>query len=201
MNFCLKFKVQHLSDQVNYQKMHLNELDQLRFPIGKYINTTVIDSNGLKNFIADIQSFPKCLNEEVAHLNDAQLDTPYRPEGWTIRQVVHHCADSHMNSLTRFKLALTEDSPTIKPYYEERWAELADSKFTPIESSLKLLEGLHERWVALLNSLTELQLKRNFIHPEHGKSFQLDENIGVYAWHCNHHLAHITSLKTRMNWK
>lgn len=181
--------------------MSQKELEHLKYPVGKYIRPALLDSTCVKAYISDIKSFPIRLKNEVSHLNNAQLDTPYRPDGWTIRQVVHHCADSHMNSIIRFKLALTEESPTIKPYYEERWAELIDSKTFPIESSLALLEGLHLRWVALLNSLSEVQLKRTFIHPENGASFQLDENIGLYAWHCNHHLAHITSLKIRMNWK
>jgi hypothetical protein len=177
------------------------ELDLLKFPIGEYLKPSILTSEIIETYISDIEKFPQKLRAEVSELNDTQLDTPYRPEGWTIRQVVHHCADSHMNSIIRFKLALTEESPTIKPYYEERWAELFDSKFLNVESSLQLLEGLHYRWVTLLRSLSEDQLKRTFVHPEHGKVFRLDENIGIYAWHCNHHLAHITSLKTRMNWK
>ncbi|MFZ9846607.1 MAG: YfiT family bacillithiol transferase, partial [Flavobacteriales bacterium] len=127
--------------------------------------------------------------------------TPYREMGWTIRQVVHHCADSHMNSLTRFKLTLTEDKPVVKPYWEDRWAELVDSKSMPISPSVQMLEGIHARWTVLLNSLSEQDLVKSFIHPEHGKEFRVDENIGVYAWHCNHHLAHITELKKRKNWK
>jgi len=181
--------------------MTTEELEALKFPIGKYKKPESLTPSILQDYIKDIQSFPTRLREAVLSLTEAQLDTPYRPEGWTVRQVVHHCADSHMNSLIRFKLALTEESPIIKPYYEERWAELADSKTMPIEASLGLLEGLHQRWIVLLQSLSESELKRNFIHPEHGKSFRLDENMGVYAWHCNHHLAHITALKTRMQWK
>jgi hypothetical protein len=176
-------------------------LENLRFPIGKYHKPANFSSEVVHTFIQELASFHERLREEVEHLSDAQLDTPYRPEGWTIRQVVHHCADSHMNSFIRFKLALTEESPTIKPYYEERWAELTDSKKMPIAPSLILLQGLHERWVALLQSLSESDMKKTFIHPEHGKSFRVDENIGVYAWHGNHHLAHITSLKSRMQWK
>ena len=176
-------------------------MDNLKYPIGKFQKPETLTKEILDHFINDIESFPERLKTEVEHLSDEQLDTPYRPEGWTIRQVVNHCADSHMNSLTRFKLALTEENPTIKPYYEERWAELADSKNMPIASALKMLEGLHERWIVLLRSLTEKELNRKFIHPEHGKEFRLDENIGVYAWHCNHHLAHITTLKKNKGWK
>lgn len=176
-------------------------LEPLQFPIGKYNAPTRFSKNIINTYIADIKSFPQRLREAVQKLTQQQLDTPYRPDGWTIRQVVHHCADSHMNSIIRFKLALTEDKPTIKPYYEDRWAELSDSKTMPIEPSLKLLEGLHERWVVLLEQLSDDDLKRTFVHPEHGKSFSLEENIGTYAWHGNHHLAHITSLKNKMQWK
>ena len=176
-------------------------LEQLKYPIGKFEAPATITKEILSQWIAAISSFPTRLKNEVNHLTDEQLDTQYRPEGWTVKQVIHHCADSHMNSLTRFKLALTEDQPTIKPYYEERWAELLDSKNMPIAPSLKMLEGIHERWTVLLNHLTEEQNARIFIHPEHGKTFRIDENIGVYAWHCNHHLAHITETKKRNNWK
>lgn len=181
--------------------MNIQELEALKFPIGKYIKPNTLTANITQAYISEIESFPKRLRAEVSHLKEEQLDTPYRPEGWTIRQVVHHCADSHMNSLIRFKLALTEEAPTIKPYYEERWAALADSKTMPIAPSLELLEGLHQRWTVLLKNLNETDLAKTFIHPEHGKSFRIDENIGVYAWHGNHHLAHITSLKSRMHWK
>lgn len=175
-------------------------LENLRFPIGHFEKPIEITKDILSGYISDISSFPNRLRVAVENLSDVQLDTPYREEGWTLRQVVHHCADSHMNSLIRFKLALTEEKPVIKPYFEERWAELEDSKNMPISSSLKLLDGLHERWTILLNSLSQDDLQRTFIHPEHGKEFRLDENIGVYAWHCNHHLAHITSLKSRKGW-
>ncbi len=181
--------------------MSEQELEKLRFPIGKFIAPPTLDEQVLNLFIKDIESFPERLKKETIHLSDEQLNTPYRPQGWTIRQVVHHCADSHMNSLIRFKLALTEEKPTIKPYWEDRWAELADSKTMPIEPSLMLLQGLHQRWTVLLRSLGENDLHKSFIHPEHGKEFRLDANIGVYAWHCNHHLAHITELKKRKEWK
>lgn len=181
--------------------MTTTELDKLRYPIGKFEHPTQITETILHGYITTIASFPETLRKEVAHLTDAQLDTPYRPGGWTIRQVVHHCADSHMNSHIRLKWALTEDSPVIKAYYEERWAELADSKMMPIESSLKLLEGLHQRWVFVLNSLTTEELEKDFIHPEHGRSIKINENTGLYDWHCRHHLAHITELKKRQGWR
>lgn len=175
-------------------------IDTLKYPIGKFVKPLNITRDILKQWIADITSFPSRLDKEVSQLSDTQLDTPYRPEGWTLRQVVHHCADSHLNAFTRLKLTLTEDSPTVKPYYEERWAELIDSKTFPIESSIKILQGIHTRWVAILHSLTDQDLQRIFIHPEHGRQFKLEENVGIYAWHGNHHLAHITTLKKLENW-
>lgn len=175
-------------------------IEQLKYPIGQFEKPNEITKEILNKWITDISTFPEGLLKEVMYLTNKQLDTPYRPNGWTIRQVVHHCADSHMNSLTRLKLALTEDQPTIKPYFEERWAELLDSKSMPIEPSLKMIEGIHERWTILLKNLTKEQHGRVFIHPEHGNIFRIDENIGVYAWHCNHHLSHIIQTKKRNNW-
>jgi len=176
------------------------DLDYLKFPIGQFIKPDVISPQLIEGYISIIKAFPEKLKKEVIHLSEEQLDTPYRPEGWTIRQVVNHCADSHMNSLTRFKLALTEDNPSIKPYFEERWAELADSKLMPIESAIQMLLGIHSRWAFLLQSLDTNDLKRTFFHPESRKQFTLEENIGVYAWHCEHHLAHIVNLKKAKNW-
>jgi uncharacterized damage-inducible protein DinB len=176
-------------------------IEALKFPIGQFIPPKEITTAILEGYITDIATFPERLKKEVKNLTDEQLDTPYRTNGWTIRQVVNHCADSHMNSFTRFKLALTEDKPTIKPYYEERWAELDDSKNMPIRPALLMLEGIHQRWTILLKSLSKEQLKRSFIHPEHGKEIFLKENIGIYAWHSNHHLAHITTLKSSMKWE
>lgn len=175
-------------------------IEELKFPIGQFVKPEKITTDILKAYIVDIATFPERLRKEVEQLTELQLDTPYRADGWTIRQVINHCADSHMNSLVRFKLALTEDKPIIKPYFEERWAELADSKNMPIGPALNMLDGIHQRWTVLLNNLTNEQLERSFIHPERGKEFRLDENIGIYAWHCNHHLSHITTLKSRMGW-
>lgn len=177
------------------------ELEKLKFPIGKFDKPLTITEEILNQWIEAISTFPARLNQEVINLTDEQLDTQYRPNGWTIRQVIHHCADSHMNSLTRLKLALTEDEPTIKPYLEERWAELIDTKKMPIQSSLKILEGIHERWTVLLKNLTSENCKRYFFHPQLGIKCRVDENIGLYAWHCNHHLSHITETKKRHNWK
>jgi hypothetical protein len=176
------------------------DIEKLKFPIGKFDKPTTITKDILEKWMFDISTFPERLSNEVIHLTDKQLDTQYRPDGWTIRQVIHHCADSHMNSLIRLKLALTEEDPTIKPYYEARWAELPDTKRMPIRPSLRMLEGIHERWTVLLRNLNDEHYKRIFIHPEHGQTFRVDENIGVYAWHCNHHLAHITQTKKRHNW-
>ncbi len=176
-------------------------MENLKYPIGKFKKPEIADNQFLNQCIQEIELFSGKLTIEVKHLTDEQLDTSYRPDGWTIRQVVHHCADSHMNSLIRFKLALTEDNPIIKPYFEERWAELTDTKLMLIEPSLKIIEGLHQRWVVLLRSLTKEDWEKTFVHPEHGKQIKLVENIGIYAWHCNHHLAHITNLKKSKNWR
>lgn len=171
-----------------------------QYPIGKFEKPSTITSGILSEWISFLESFPSLLTQEVSHLSDQQLDTPYRDGGWTIRQVIHHCADSHMNAFCRIKLAITEDNPVIKPYYEDRWAELTDSKTLPIETSLNILKGLHQRWVVLLKSLNNELLERNFIHPEHQKTFSIAETIGTYAWHSEHHLAHITELKRSKGW-
>ncbi len=176
------------------------ELEKLKYPIGKFERPEIITKELVNKWIDEIESLSGRLKIEVENLSDEQLNTPYRPDGWTIRQVVHHLADSHMNSFIRIKLALTEEKPVIKPYFEKPWAELPDSKNLPIEPSLKILDGLLQRWVGLLKSLSEKELKRTFIHPEHKKEFSLDEIIGFYAWHGNHHLAHITTLKKTKNW-
>ncbi len=174
-------------------------IDKLKYPIGKFEKPENFTKEIVDKYIGDIESFPKRLKAEVGSLSDSQLDTAYRQGGWTIRQLVNHCADSHMNSLVRFKLALTEDKPIIKPYFQDRWAELADCKMR-IEPALKMIESLHERWVVLLRSLTKERLSKTYIHPEQRREISLAETIGLYAWHCNHHLAHIISLKKSKNW-
>jgi len=171
----------------------------LRFPIGKFQRADNLTGEQRREFIDAIARAPVRMNAAVAGLKPAQLDTPYRPGGWTVRQVVHHLPDSHMNAYIRFKLALTESEPTIKPYDEKRWAELADSK-APIEPSLALLENLHARWVPLLRSLTLADWAKKFRHPERG-TMSLDETLALYAWHGRHHVAHITSLRERESWK
>jgi hypothetical protein len=172
-----------------------HELEKLKYPIGRFAIPDVIDRQLLNDWIRTIADFPARLKAEVNDLNDNALEKQYRPDGWTIRQVVHHCADSHMNSFIRFKLALTEENPTIKLYEEKAWSELPDAKNISIASSLKLLEGLHERWVILLQSLSTEQLESAFIHPATKRLIPLKVNIGLYAWHCNHHLTHIVNAK------
>lgn len=177
------------------------ELEKLRFPIGNFTTPENLDGFQINNLISTLQFFPAKIKLEVISLNDEQIDTPYRPGGWTIRQVVHHVADSHMNALIRFKLTLTEESPIIKPYPEQLFAELVDSKFLPIDSSLKILDGVHERLTVLLRNVTSADFAREYVHPQYGKRFRLDTAVALYAWHCEHHLAHITQLKKRMSWK
>jgi len=170
-------------------------IEKLKYPIGKFEKPSNITTAMVAEWITVIEIFPTQLKVEVNGLTEEQLDTPYRPEGWTIRQVVHHLADSHINAYTRFKLALTEDNPTVKPYMEDRWALLSEAKNAPIDASLKILEGIHERWVATMKSMTEDQQKKTFGHPEHGRLFYLDETAGLYAWHGRHHLGHIQLAK------
>jgi uncharacterized damage-inducible protein DinB len=150
--------------------------------------------------ISTIARTPDDMRSAVAGLTPDQLDTPYRPEGWTVRQVVHHVPDSHLNAYTRFKLALTEDTPTIKPYDEARWAELSDSHDTPIETSLALLAALHDRWVRLLRAMKADDFLRRLNHPEWEAPLSLDAMLALYAWHGPHHVGHITSLRRRMGW-
>jgi hypothetical protein len=175
-------------------------MTKLQYPIGKFLKPEHIPEVLIHEWIDEIERLPEQLREVVDSLSEEQLDTPYRDGGWTVLQVVHHLADSHINSYTRFRLALTEENPVIKPYYEDRWAELEDGKNAPVEFSLNLLTFLHQRWVYLLKSLTDDQLNKTFFHPESGKEFVLREVIGTYAWHGKHHLAHITELKQRNNW-
>ena len=174
-------------------------MDDLRFPVGKFHHEGSVNDQQKQAFLDEIEQTPANLRAAVGGLSDSQLDTPYRPDGWTVRQVVHHVPDSHLNSYVRFKLALTEEEPTIKTYAEDRWAELSDTKATPIEVSLVLLESLHHRWVRLLRSLTPDEWKRRFRHPELGP-MTLEKTLALYAWHGRHHVAHITELRKRMSW-
>ena len=166
-------------------------IENLKYPIGRFEIPKSIDPTSLKLWMEAITEFPKHLESLVLALNLEQLNLQYRPYGWTIKQVVHHCADSHMNAFIRFKLALTEDAPTIKPYHEDQWANLVDGTTDSIEDSLFILKGLHSKWSVLLKNCSAQDLVKEYIHPEHGQRFKLTEAIGMYAWHGNHHLAHI----------
>lgn len=170
-------------------------IDDLRFPIGKFDLGAPVDRAGRAANIAAIGSLPDQIEAAVDGLTEAQLDTPYRPGGWTVRQTVHHVADSHINSFCRFKLALTEDVPTIRPYFEERWAELADSRL-PIAPSLAIIRGVHLRLHTLLGSMTDADFERELVHPDSGR-FSVDKLLALYAWHGRHHVAHIRNAELR----
>ncbi len=170
------------------------ELEPLRYPVGKFDYLKPISFIDVPEGIRIIVEFPTKLATLVHTLITNQLDTPYRPDGWTARQVVHHLADSHSNALIRFKLTLTEDNPTIKPYQENLWAELADSKITPVEVSLQLITALHKRWEILLDSMQESDFDRTYFHPESQQTFPLRQVVSLYAWHCNHHYAHVEAV-------
>jgi DinB superfamily len=170
-----------------------------RYPIGKCPRPDALDAQQLHSRIAILAALPENLRAAVDGLEGAQIDTPYREGGWTVRQLVHHVADSHMNAYVRTRLALTEDWPTIKPYDEKLWAEPPDAKSLPIEVSLELLDTLHRRWVALLEALTDEQWKRGYVHPESGRN-SLERVADIYAWHSRHHVAHITALRKSRGW-
>lgn len=178
---------------------HQNVDTDLRFPLGRYQPPEEISEAVRDGWIAELEALPAGLAKAVAGLSEVQLDTPYRPGGWTVRQVVHHLPDSHMNSYVRFRLALTENNPVIKAYEEGRWAELPDSRNSPVEASLLLLDGLHRRFTALLRSMKAPDFARTFRHPELGQ-IRLDWSLGLYAWHSRHHLAHITGVRLREGW-
>jgi hypothetical protein len=171
----------------------------LQYPIGRFSKPAELDRGQLGGAIAAIAALPECLRMAVSGLANEQLDTPYRDGGWTVRQLIHHIADSHMNAYVRTRLALTEDWPNIKPYEERRWAELADARTLPVEISLSLLEPLHGRWVTLLKSLGDADWARGYIHPEMGRQ-SLAEVAVLYSWHSRHHTAHVTELRKRMGW-
>jgi hypothetical protein len=171
----------------------------LSYPIGKFDFKQTVDGAAIPVLIEDLAALPAKLRGAVAGLSAGQLDTPYRPGGWTVRQTVHHIADSHMNSCIRLRLALTEPEPAIRPYEQQLWAELPDARTAPVELSLQLLDGLHMRWVLLLKSLSPGDFSRSFRHPELGL-VRLDANLALYAWHGKHHTAHITGLRERSGW-
>ena len=174
-------------------------MDDLRYPVGAFVHdaeTTPVKRTG---WIRQIAEAPALLRSAVAGLNDRQIETPYRPGGWTVRQVVHHVPDSHLNAYCRFKLALTEDNPTIKPYDEAAWANIADTAGTPLEVSLSLLDALHQRWVVLIESMTAADFARPLQHPERG-AISLDWMLQLYAWHGRHHAGHVLGLRQRERW-
>ena len=172
--------------------MSITDIQKSKYPIGNFTPPASITEEDMRGWIEDIKLLPGKLRLAVISLNEKQLDTPYRLGGWTIRQLVHHIADSHANALLRFKFALTEDNPTIKPYAEADWAMLPDYK-TPIEGPLRMLEGIHLRWVSLLEGMTEEQWDRTYFHPENKQTSPLRKVLALYSWHCNHHLAHISN--------
>jgi uncharacterized damage-inducible protein DinB len=176
-------------------------MTDLRYPVGEFAVTGEITPERRTGWITEVAEAPAQLRAAIHGLTEEQFDTPYRPGGWTVRQVVHHVPDSHMNAYIRFKLALTEDNPTIRPYEEARWAELPDTAATTVGVSLMMLESLHRRWVILLKALTEAQWPRTYFHPEQRKTVPLSQVLALYAWHGKHHVAHITALRDRMAWK
>jgi len=177
----------------------MSELEDLRYPIGPFVSTASSMPGIRAAHIHTIQTLSERVEAAVEGLNDEQLDTPYREGGWTVRQVVHHIADSHANAFLRFKLALTEDWPTIKPYDEAAWAELADSKSLPLSASLSMIEGIHARWFVLLDTMSFDDFQKGFNHPEFG-TVPLTKALAMYDWHGRHHLAHILNLRQRKGW-
>jgi hypothetical protein len=173
----------------------------LRYPIGRFALEGEMSEERRAGWIAEIAEAPAQLRAALHGLTDEQCETPYRPGGWTIRQVAHHLPDSHLNAYTRFKLALTEDTPTIRPYEEARWAELPDTAGTPLGVSLMLLEALHRRWVVLLKAMTDQDWRREFYHPEQEKTVRLDRALATYAWHGKHHVMHVVTTRERMGWR
>lgn len=174
-------------------------MDDLRYPIGPYRFDPAVTDATRRSAIEAIAETPQNLRNAVQGLNEERLDTPYRREGWTVRQVVHHVADSHINAYVRFRLALTEEEPLVRPYDESLWAELLDARGAPVEVSLALVTALHDRWVRLLRSLSSAAMARTLRHPEHGL-LTVDHLLQMYAWHGRHHVAHITRLRERREW-
>lgn len=178
----------------------MSDLEKKKFPIGQFEAPEHISDTELDEHIKTIKDFPGRLKNLIENFTDSQLDTQYREGGWTVRQLINHIADSHINSFIRFKLALTEENPTIKPYDEAKWAELQDSINIPVKPAMRMIKGTHQRWAVLLKSLTNKQLERTFNHPEQNKNYNLRHYLAFYVWHCNHHFAHIETLKKEKGW-
>ena len=180
--------------------MKNSELEHLRYPIGKFFAPDSITPSMRESFLSDVDQLPHRMREAIEGLNASQIATPYRDGGWNPHQVAHHVADSHMNAFIRFKLALTEDVPTICAYDQTRWAELADVKTTPVQASLTLLDSVHARWVNLMRAMNDADFAREYYHPEHKKNWRLDAALALYSWHSRHHVAQINGLRERKGW-
>lgn len=174
----------------------MQDLEKLKYPIGKYIPPSPITRDHIRLWTNELSELPQLIENAAGHLSPAQLETAYRPDGWSVRQVVHHLADSHINAYTRFRLAMTEDNPTIRPYYEDRWANLEDAKSADVQLSIAILKAVHERLVVFIKSLEYAHFSRTYFHPETQKQSTLGFLLGNYAWHGKHHLAHIQSTLT-----
>lgn len=174
--------------------------EALRYPVGKFAMPSEWDATDVVGWRTSLAELPSRMRAAINGLNDPQLDTPYRDGGWTVRQTVHHVADSHLNAYCRFRLALTEDTPTVKPYMEARWAELPDARTLPVAPSLAIIDGVHTRLIALIDAMTPEEWRRGFVHPEHGRTMTLGQTAALYSWHSRHHVAHITNLRTRNKW-
>ncbi len=187
---------------MHYCDIQINkmELEMLKYPIGRFKKSEELDADMRYQMIANIKSFPQRLTGVVMELNEEQLNTPYRPDGWTVRQLVHHLADSHVNSYIRFRWALTEATPVIKAYDQATWAELPDAKNAPIKFSINLLKAIHARWTLLMERMTTEEFSKELSHPEWKNNLSLNDMLQLYSWHCNHHLTHITSLINRNRW-
>lgn len=175
-------------------------IELLKYPVGRYQKTGSYTQHEIKHWIAELEALPSWMDAMIENLDAQQLHTAYRPGGWTVQQVIHHLADSHINAYVRLKLALTEDNPTVKPYKEADWAELLDSEIVPVNVSVTLLHALHRRWVALLKSMEPTDWERTYFHPEHQRNVPTWEMTAMYAWHSRHHMEHIRRLRQRMNW-
>ncbi len=175
-------------------------MEDLRFPIGRYRGPSDFNGEAIQSYIRTIKEYPGHITALVEHMSENQLDTRYRPEGWTVRQVVHHTVDSHLNAYLRFKRIITEENPTILPYDQAAWAALPDSTGGNIQAPLRMISALHERWVNFMNSLTDDDFERVYTHPEHSGTQKLFFLLGLYAWHCNHHFGHIEQLSLREGW-